>query len=131
MGDHEVKMGLAPIEELLAERDTLVTQIAPLRAKHGPGGIFQDERKVELAKIAAALRAQAVLDGKKVTEAQLDEMSHSDDRYAAYILKATQEKTDYVIAENTVQGITETIRRGEAIARFVTQELTLSPRGTV
>jgi hypothetical protein len=128
LGDIEARVGIPPIEELLAERDTLVKKLAPLRAKHGPGGIFQDERKVELAKIAAALRATWVGEAKKVTEAQIEEASHSDPRYVDYIVKATVEKAEYVVLENTVQGISDTIQRGNVIARYLANEVTLTPR---
>lgn len=127
MGEIEARMGIIPLEELLAERDELVQQVARLRARHGPGGTWPDERKVELSKIAAMIRAQAVLEGKKMTEAWLDECSHSHDQYAAFIAAGTTEKADWVIAEARIEGIDFTIQRGQAIARYLSAEVHLTP----
>lgn len=126
LGEIESRVGIPSIESLLAERDTLVKEVAPLRAKHGPFGTYDALRKVQLATIGAAIRAQAVLDERKITEAAIDEASHSDPAYVDWITQATREKTEWVLVENTIQGIGELIRRGDAIARYLTAEVGLS-----
>jgi hypothetical protein len=129
-GEIESRMGLPPIEELLAERDELVKHVAPLRAKHGPFGTWDALRKVELATIAASLRARAVAEEppRKMTEAAIDEAAHSDGRYAAFIAAGTQEKADWAVQENAIQGIADTINRGQAVARYLAAEVPLTPR---
>lgn len=121
-GEIEARMGIPSIESLLAERDDLVKQVAPLRAKHGPFGTYDALRKVELSTIASVLRAQAVADGRKMTEAGIDEAAHADDRYIAFITLATQEKAEWAILENTITGITDAIQRGNVIARYLAAE---------
>lgn len=116
------RMGIDPLEELLSERDALVKQVAPLRARHGSFGTFDALRKVELATIAASLRAQAVLDGRKVTEAGLDEAAHADPRYIQFVTTATLEKAEWAILENRIQGVNDTINRGNVVGRFLAQE---------
>lgn len=116
------RMGIDPLEELLAERDDLVKQVAPLRARHGSFGTFDALRKVELATIAASLRAQAVLDGRKVTEAGLDEAAHADSRYIQFVTTATLEKAEWAMLENRIQGVNDTINRGNVVGRFLAQE---------
>lgn len=125
-GEVESRLGIDPLEWLLAERDDLVKQVAPLRARHGSFGTFDALRKVELATIAASLRAQAVLDGRKVTEASLDESAHADSRYIAFIATATLEKAEWAVLENRIQGVNDTINRGNVVGRFLAQEAGLS-----
>lgn len=126
MADVESRLGIPSIESLLAERDDLVKECAPLRAKHGPFGTYDALRKVELSTIASALRAQAVADGRKMTEAGIDEAAHADDRYIAFITLATQEKAEWAIIENSIQGINDTILRANAVARYLAGEVMLA-----
>jgi hypothetical protein len=125
MGDVEARMSVQPIEELLAERAVLVKRVADLRARYGPGGVFNDLRKVQLAQISALIRAQAVRDTRKTTESQLDEEAHADPRYVGFITAATKDRAEWAILEDQIQGIDETIARGQAVARFVSAEARL------
>lgn len=122
LGEMEQRLGLPPIEVLLAERDELVKQVAPLRAKHGPFGTFDALRKIELATLSALHRAKAVQDERKVTEAALDELAHSDGRYAQFIADGTREKAELAILENRIIGIGDTIQRGNVVGRYLAAE---------
>lgn len=126
LGDIESRMGLPSVESLLAERDTLVQQIATLRAKHGPFGTFEALRKIELATIASSLRARALSEVRKITEAAIDEAAHADERYVRFMAEATQEKAEWAVQENRIVGIGETINRGNVIGRYLAAELHLS-----
>lgn len=126
LGEIESRMGIPPLETLLAERDELVKQVAPLRAKHGPWGCYGDERKIELAKVAAMLRSQAVVENRKVTEASLEEASHAHPTYVGFVTTATEEKARYFELENRIEGIGELIQRGNVIARYLSSEIALS-----
>lgn len=125
-GEIEARCGLIPLEELLSERDELVSQVARLRAVHGPFGTYDALRKIELAKVAAMIRAQSVLEGKRVTESYLEESSHCHDAYVAWVTTMTTEKADYIILENRIAGINDTIMRGNVVGRFVSQEIGLT-----
>lgn len=122
LGDIEARMGIPLLEELLAERDGLVQQVAALRARHAAWGTYGDLRKIELCKIAAALRGTAVAAGVKMTEAAIDEAAHADSRYIQFVTTATEEKTAWVLLEDRIQGIADTIQRANAIARFLAAE---------
>lgn len=128
MGESEARMSLVPVEELLSERDELISRLARLRALYGPGGTFDALRKIELAKAQAVVRAQATLEGQKVTEAYLDAASHVADSYVQYIVEATSQRADWIILEARLEGIDFTINRGQAVAKYVTAELGLQPR---
>src|SRR3990167_5952971 len=126
LGDVEARMQLVPLETLLAERDALVKQVAPLRARHGTWGVYDDLRKVHLSKVATVIRAQAVAAGERKTEAQIEQEAHADERYVAWVVEATKQKERFYVLENRIQGITDTIMRGQAIARYLAQEVGLA-----
>lgn len=124
-GEIEARIGLMPLEELLAERDALVREVAPLRARHGAFGTYGDLRKIELAKVAAVLRATAAAETRKVTEAALEEASHAAPSYIDFVTAATNEKARYFELENRIQGIEDTIQRANAVARYLASEARL------
>jgi len=125
-GDIQDRMGLRPVEELLAERDELVKEVAPLRARHGAWGTYNDLRKIELAQVGALIRAEALKAGAKVTESFIEEQSHSSGRYADFVIQATEEKARWAELENKVESINDTIQRANAIARYLSQEIGLA-----
>jgi len=122
----QIKMGIPPIESLLAERDELVAKVARLRARHGPFGLFDAERKVALATAAALVRGQAALEQRKITESAIEEGAHTHSSYVDFITAALSEKADWIVAENRIDSIGDMIRRGDVAGRFVTAELGLS-----
>lgn len=121
----EARVGLKPLEELLAERAELVESVAQLRARHGPFGTWDDIRKTELATIAQSLRAKAVRDNVKLTEAAITDAAHADGRYIECITQATRERAQLTVAENQIQSINDRILRDQALARFAAAELYL------
>lgn len=126
MGDTELRMGIEPLELLLAARAELVKEIAPLRALHGPFGSWQDLRKIELSRIAVGIRAQAAADGKKITEAGVDELAHSDERYISFLTQGVKDKTRYFEIEDRIAGIADQINRGQSISRYLAAEVMLA-----
>jgi hypothetical protein len=128
MTDVELRMQLVPLEDLLAERDDCVSQLARLRAVFGPGGTYDAQRKIELSKAQAVVRAHAALEGKKVTESFLEEAAHCADSYIAFVTEATSARADWIRLEERLTGIDFTVQRGQAVARFAAQELGLQPR---
>lgn len=125
MGDMEAKMSLQPIEELLAERDHIVNQVADLRARYGSFGTFDHLRKVELSRIKGLIRAQATRDHRKVNNEQVDEEAHAHPDYIDFITTATVERAKWVRLEAMIDGIDMTINRGQAVARYSTAEMHL------
>lgn len=121
----EERMGIAPLEELLEERRTLVRQVASLRARYGPFGTADNLRKIELSRLGAILRAQATERQEKVTEAKLDEMAHADPRYTDFVTIQTRERADWIILEDAIQAIEDQIRRDNTLASYLTAEARL------
>ena len=121
----ESRVGITPLEELLAKRAALVGEAAPLRAKYGPGGTWDALRKATVSTIAMKLRAQATLKGDKVTEAALDQAAHADEAYGALITRATEERAALMILDDQIQAIQDEIQRGNVLGRFAAAELHL------
>src|SRR5436190_10467011 len=119
MAELEAKMGIPPLEGLLAERDELVAQVARLRARHGPFGTWDSERKIALEQAAAIIRAQSALEQRKVTESAIAEGSHTAPSYVDFVAMSVSEKADWIILENRIQGIEDTLLRANAIARYL------------
>ena len=126
MGDIESRMGIEPIDTLLAQRDALVKEVAPLRARHGPFGTYNDLRKIELAQVGTLIRANALNAGTKATEAFLDEQAHASTEYADFVIRATEEKARWAEVENQIQAVNDRILRANAVARFLAQEAALA-----
>jgi hypothetical protein len=125
MGEVQLRMGVQPIEELLAEREELVRQVADLRARHGSFGTYNDLRKIELAQVAQTIRAKLLRDGGKMTETAITDAAHSDPRYQEFVIEATQERAQWAILEGRIDAIDARINRGQVVARFITSEMHL------
>jgi hypothetical protein len=125
LGDIEHRMGIQPLEELHAERDTLVKKVADLRARHGAFGTYNDLRKIKLAAIAQLVRAKALKEGKKLTSAQVDDLAHSHSAYVDFVITSTKERAEWTVYENQIQSIDETIMRQQSICRFLANEVRL------
>lgn len=123
--DVEARIGIQPIEELLDERRTHVEKAASLRARYGPFGTWDHERKTRIAGIKATIRAQYARDGVKVTEAQLDDEAHGHPDYKDFIVQATRDRAEWIRAENKIQDVNDLIQRDAAIARHVAAEARL------
>lgn len=126
--DHEERAGVEPLVVLLAERDALVHEVAPLRAEHGPGGTWDALRKVQLSTVAMKLRAEAIAGGTKVTEAYLETAAHADSDYVRFVTDGTLAKAKWAELENRIQGVNDQINRGQALLRFLAAEVSLTPR---
>ena len=122
MSGIESRMGLLSVEELLAERDELIREVAPLRAKHGPFGSWGDLRKALLSTIAMGIRADNSTNGVKMTESAVDDMAHADQRYKDFIESGTIEKATWIIKESQIESIDFTIQRGQVVARYLASE---------
>ncbi len=125
MSEIEQRIGIEPLDRLHAERDKIVTELAPLRARHGPGGVWEAQRKVEWSKLAVVLR-EGQPEGKRMTEAEIEQRAHAHDRYVQFLVTGVIEKERYFTLETQLDGIADRINRGQAIARFAAAELGLS-----
>ena len=122
MADLEAKIGLQPLDELLAARDDLVESVADLRAAHGPFGLFEHKRKIELARIAGLVRARAVRDGIKMTAAEVDDAAHCHPDYLDLVTSATVDRANLYRLESKIADIDATIQRANVVTRWAASE---------
>jgi len=127
-GDIETRMGIEPIAELLAQRDALIAKVSRLRARHGPFGTWDAERKVCLSIAAAVIRAKAAAEPRKITEAQIEQESYGAESYVTFLTESLSEKARCIELENKIQNIADLINRGQCIGRYLAAELGLQPR---
>ena len=122
----ESRIGIEPLDTLLAERHDLVGQVADLRARFGGFGTYGDLRKIELARIAQLIRAQALNEKVKMTAAEVDDAAHSDPRYAELVITATKERATWSLLEDRISAIEHRIARDNALCAYARAELSLT-----
>ena len=126
MADLEAKIGLQPLDELLAARDDLVEQVATLRARHGSFGTWEHERKIELARIATAIRARALRDKIKLSNEAVSDAAHATVEYFELVTMATTERAELYRLESKITDIDATVMRANVVARFAANEMRLA-----
>lgn len=123
MMDTEIRAGVQPLEELLDEHRHVRGKLASLWAKYGPGGVAEHLRKAELARIVEYLRAMAIAEERKTTEAALDAAAHSHKQYLDFVAQMTKERAEYYELHAQLQEIEWKVNRGQAMIRYSTVEL--------
>ena len=78
-----------------------------------------------LAVIAALLRARALRDDVKVTEASLVEAAHASAEYMIFVTAATFDRAELYRLESGIQDIDATIQRANMIGRYLASEARL------
>ena len=122
MNDFESRIGVDPIDRLLAEREQLVRFAADLYAKWGPFGSGEARRKSALA--LAHLQVRSDLDAKeeRATEAKVDAMARTHPTYLSFLDAMEDGRARWLMAENDIQSITDRIHRGQSLVRAYASE---------
>lgn len=119
----ELRAGVQPLEELLDEHRHVRGKLSGLWAKYGPGGVAEHLRKAELARIVEYLRAMAIAEERKTTEAALDAAAHSHKQYLDFVAQMTKERAEYYELHAQLQEVEWKVNRGQAMMRYATVEL--------
>ena len=127
MAEIEARASVQPIDELLDERDTLIRQVAPLRAVYGSFGTWEAQRKMMLARLKGQVRAEAMrgTTARKMTNDQIDDEAHDHPEYMDFITRSTKERAQWIVLDAKIEAIDFTIQRGQAMVRFVSAEARL------
>ena len=118
----ELRVGIEPIDELLAERHKLVETVASLRAAYGPFGTWEHSRKAELARLKSMIRLQAMRDARKMNNDQVDDEAHAHADYILFVTTANTERAAYFRFEARIEAIDFRINRGQALIRYCSSE---------
>lgn len=120
--DAEARAGAQPLAELLDEHRLIRKKVASLWAKYGPGGVAENLRKAELARLTEYLRAVAEDEGRKVTEASLNAAAHGHKDYIELVDLMLRERGQYFELHAQMQEIEWKVNRGQAMIRYSTIE---------
>lgn len=122
----EERLGVVPIDSLLAQRTELVGEIADLKAVYGAWGTFEHIRKMELARLSGLVRATSLRDKEgKITQGEIDNRAHDHPDYRDLITQATKDRAMLYKLESKIEGIDQTIQRANAVIRYTTSEMKL------
>lgn len=109
----EARAGLESLDALQARRRTISDRITALEAVHGPGGIWDERRRSLRGVIATELREHLRMEGRKVTEAEIEDASNADPRYIAFLDSGLEERIEYLTLKTQRDEITERIKNRE------------------
>jgi hypothetical protein len=108
--------GRAEVEclgDLHAQRRLVLDVLAPLKALHGPFGLFDDRRKQVAESLKIRARMTLTEQGVKVTEAAVDAHAYADPQYETLLDEAVLAKVEYLKLENQLSELNERIRSRE------------------
>lgn len=109
----EARAGLESLDVLQARRRQIADRITALEAVHGPGGIWDERRRSLRGVIATEIRELLRDEGRKVTEAEIEDRSHADPRYIAFLDAGLEERIEYLTLKTKRDEITERIKNRE------------------
>lgn len=122
--DLEARIGVDAIEVLQADRRAYVEEAAPLRARFGPGGTWDAQRKAFRSAVANELATSltAARAGKKPAEDEIERLAAADERVQRWLDAAEADMARYYLLDNRITELTEMINRDQALIRYVTSE---------
>lgn len=122
MLDIESRVGIEPLDELLARRAELVAEAASLYAVYGPFGTIEHRRKVALALAELQVRADFATLGEKVTEGRVDATARTHPTYLKFLEEMEAGRAQWLVTETNIQDITDRINRGNQLTRYAATE---------
>jgi phage gp46-like protein len=122
----ESRAGLIPLEALHTARRQLLITLAPLKALHGPFGIWDDRRKQMLESLKVRSRLTLLEQGQKITEGLVDAMAYADEAYLRLLDQAERDKIEYLMQANQMSELEEKIRDREICLLAYNSELKLT-----
>lgn len=121
--DAEDRAGVERMDVLLADRDTIVSALAPMWAEYGPGGIGEHRLSAERARIIGMLRAMATANEQKITEAALEAGSRAHPDYMGLMARQTTERAEFFKLQEQLRAIDFRLNRGQALIRAYASEI--------
>lgn len=124
--DLESRAGIRALDVLHAQRRQLMVMLAPLKALHGPFGIWDARRKQLLESLKVRARSALIAQGVKTTETMIDAEAHGDAQYLAFLDQSERDKIEYLHMQTELDEIEEAIRSREIELLAYNSEVKLS-----
>ena len=122
----ESRAGIRSLDALHAERRQLLTVLAPLKALHGPGDLWDAKRKQMLEALKVRHRLKLLEQGQKVTEGLVDSMAYADQQYLSFIDQGERDRIEYITLQNRYNELEELIRDRELAMLCYNSEVKLT-----
>ena len=122
IGDKELAFGARPMVEIADEWQVLADKMAPLWAKYGPNGTASAEIDAEEARLDGMIRAMAVADEKKVTEAQIKAAIAAHPDIKGLVARQTVERAEFYKLDKRMELLQMWAARGQAMLRLAANE---------
>lgn len=110
-------------------RRELLKELAPLKALHGPFGLFEDKRKQMIEAMKVKVRQERPVGAPKLSNDAVDALAHAHQDYVSFLDTAEDARINYIRKANDLSEIEERIRSRDIEIQFATAELRLHPRG--
>ena len=121
--DMEAMIGVEGPDGLQHARRTVVAQLAPLRARYGPGGTWDAQRKAHRSAVANEIADRLTRErGKAPSEAEVERLAAGDPRVVEWLDQAEKEMAAYVLLDMQANEWTERINRDQALIRYAANE---------
>lgn len=122
----ETRAGIDSLDVLHHKRRAVLEQLAPLKALHGPFGLWDARRKQMLEALKIRALHSLTQANEKTPEWRIDAEAHADEQYAALLDRAEADKVAYLNLDNELSEIEERIRSREAELYAYAREARLS-----
>jgi len=109
----EERAGVDVLDALHAQRRQLLITLAPLKALHGPGDLWDSKRKQMLEALKVRWRLKLMETGQKITDATVDAAAYADEQYERFIDQGERDRVEYITQQNRLNEIDERIRNRE------------------
>jgi hypothetical protein len=109
----ESKVGTDSLEELHAKRREILTELNPLKALHGPFGLWDATRQQMTRAYMVKARIAIQEREEKPTEKLVEAEALADPEYAEWLDRAIADRIRYLEMENALTEVTERIQSRE------------------
>jgi len=109
----EQRAEIASLEELHTARRQLLLTLAPLKALHGPGNLWDSKRKRLLEALKVRQRLGLMEKNVKVTDGAIEAMAYADEQYERFLDEGERARIDYINQQNELDEIVEKIKDRE------------------
>lgn len=121
----EERANVMPLGDLHERRRKLLTTLAPLKALHGHGGIWDDKRKALLEAMKVRARMTMAERNIKATDQSVEAAGYSDPQYEQFLDQGISDRIQYIMLANELTEIEELIRDRELGLAVYNSELRL------